>query len=161
MRFFKLQIKDLSTNKNHVEEVIADNRITSHIDYATEKFLELKKGDLGLIHIGNSPEYLVEIIERITDKSLIKGKSFGIDYRIRKISHFNDLPDTLSFKTKNKYVGFDGTYLPLKDKTTKTYKFIENWYNFITKTTMSNIELLLKQKKTNILQGLQELVKHV
>lgn len=153
-RYFKLQILDGTKKINYVDEVLDDNRITSHIDYAGKEFETLTKGDIGIIHKGNSAHCLIEIIEKIKDNNSINGMNFGINYRIKKLSFFNSIPNELKFKIDNKYIGHSGTFINLKDSNSKTYKFLQHWLDYIKPTyTMKNIIQLLKHKKQIILQG--------
>lgn len=153
-RYYKLQIKNEETGHNHVDEVIADNRITSHIDYAGKGFTQLNKGDILLVHKGSYPYCLVEIAYKINDIKNIKGTSFGIDYKVSVKSYFSDLDDNLTFKKENLQIGPNGTFNPLYQKNTKTFKFIESWLHYITmENSMKEIKKLLKYKKQIILQG--------
>lgn len=151
--YYKLQIRHGETEKNHVDEVIADNRITSHIDYAGPGFEKLNHGDVLLIHKGSYPHCLVEVVHKITDPEEINGVDFGINYRIKVLSYFKDLDDSLSFKEKNRQIGFNGTLTPLYNNT-DTLSFIKQWLSYVhhTEKMKSSIELL-KYKKQIILQG--------
>lgn len=152
-RFFKLQISDAETKINHVEEVLNDNRITSHIDYAGNMFNDILPKDIFMIHKGNQPHALVEVIEKIKDKTSIKGITFGIDYKIKKLSFFDDLPNNLDFKIKNQKVGPQGTFTYLLNES-KTKKFVRDWYNYLNPSfKMNNIISILQQKKQIVLQG--------
>ncbi|TDX94824.1 McrB family protein [Chryseobacterium daecheongense] len=151
--YYKLQIRHGETEKNHVDEVIADNRITSHIDYAGPGFEKLNHGDVLLIHKGSYPHCLVEVVHKITDPEEINGVDFGINYRIKVLSYFKDLDDSLSFKEKNRQIGFNGTLTPLYNNT-DTLSFIKQWLSYIHHTEkMKNSIELLKYKKQIILQG--------
>lgn len=151
--YYKLQIRHGDTGQNYVDEVIADNRITSHIDYAGVGFEKLNIGDILLIHKGNSPYCLVEVLYKINNSSDIKGTDFGINYKIKVLSYFKDLDNSLSFKINNSKIGFNGTFIPLYNDT-KTLLFIQEWYNYINKKEMNqNIINLLQYKKQIILQG--------
>jgi MoxR-like ATPase len=152
--YYKLQIKNDSTKVNHVDEVIADRRITSHIDYAGVGFEKLNKGDLVLVHKGSYPHSLVEVLHKITNEKEIKGTSFGIDYRVDVKSIFSELDSNLNFKKQNKQIGYDGTFIPLYDNTSKTFLFMQSWYNYIKKENeMADLKNLLFYKKQIILQG--------
>lgn len=152
--YYKLQMKNDSTKVNHVDEVIADRRITSHIDYAGVGFEKLNKGDLVLVHKGSYPHSLVEVLHKITNEKEIKGTSFGIDYRVDVKSLFSELGSNLNFKKQNKQIGYDGTFIPLYDNTSKTFLFMQSWYNYIKKENeMTDLKNLLFYKKQIILQG--------
>lgn len=147
-------MKNDSTKVNHVDEVIADRRITSHIDYAGVGFEKLNKGDLVLVHKGSYPHSLVEVLHKITNKKEIKGTSFGIDYRVDVKSLFSELDSNLNFKKQNKQIGYDGTFIPLYDNTSKTFLFMQSWHNYIKKKNeMTDLKNLLFYKKQIILQG--------
>lgn len=152
--YYKLQIKNDTTKVNHVDEVIADKRITSHIDYAGAGFEKLNKGDLVLVHKGSYPHSLVEVLYKISDEKEIKGTSFGIDYRIDVKSLFSELDSNLDFKIQNKQIGYDGTFIPLYDNTSKTFLLMKSWYTYIQKRNEINeLKSLLSYKKQIILQG--------
>ncbi|MCY1244186.1 hypothetical protein D9M72_572450 [compost metagenome] len=103
--FYKLQIRNGSTGTNHVDEVLKDGRITSHIDYAGVEFEKLNKGDVLLIHKGSYPFCLVEVQYKITNKSEINGTDFGINYKVKILSYFEDLEESLTFKKNNLKIG--------------------------------------------------------
>ncbi|WP_378106384.1 AAA family ATPase [Chryseobacterium sp. sg2396] len=152
--YYKLQMKNDSTKVNHVDEVIADNRITSHIDYAGPGFENLSKGDIVLVHKGSYPHSLVEVLYKISDENEISGASFGIDYRVDVKSLFSELDNTLDFKKQNKQIGYDGTFNPLHDNTSKTFLFIKSWYDYIEKRNyISELKKIIFYKKQIILQG--------
>lgn len=152
--YYKLQMKNDSTKVNHVDEVIADNRITSHIDYAGPGFENLNKGDIVLVHKGSYPHSLVEVLYKISDENEISGTSFGIDYRVDVKSLFSELDNTLDFKKQNKQIGYDGTFNPLYDNTSKTFLFIKSWYDYIEKKNyISELKKIIFYKKQIILQG--------
>lgn len=153
-RFFKLQILDSETKTNHVDEVLADNRITSHIDYAGQMFEHILPEDIFMIHKGNQPYCLAEVLYRITDSNEIKkGISFGIDYKIKKLGLFDDIPDSEKFKIDNQKVGPQGTFTYLFNES-KTKKFVRDWYHFLNpKFSMKTATSILKHKKQIILQG--------
>lgn len=149
--FYKLQIRNGTTKTNHVDEVLKDNRITSHIDYAGEEFEKLKKGDVLLIHKGSYPICLVEVLYKILNKTEINGTDFGINYKVKILSYFEDLEE--SFKKNNEKVGHNGTFFPLYNDT-KTLRFVKKWFDYIQiKENMENIKALLEYKKQIILQG--------
>ena len=142
INYFKLQIKDDTRGINRVNEVLADNRITSNLEYSGKAFNDLKKGDIVLVHKGNSAEVLVEILYKITDNTEITGTSFGVDYKIRILSYFKDSKNFPYHNIGENKIGFSNTFSPLTDTTTKTYYFISNWYNTIVKTNiMENIKV--------------------
>ncbi|EDP96748.1 AAA family ATPase [Kordia algicida OT-1] len=141
-RFFKLQIKDDTRNINRVDEVLADNRITSNLEYSGDTFNELEKGDIILVHKGNAAEALVEILYKITDNREIKGTSFGVDYKVKVLSYFKDSNSFPYHAIGENKIGFSNTFSPLTNTKTKTYNFILNWYSTIVKTNiMENIKV--------------------
>jgi 5-methylcytosine-specific restriction protein B len=151
--FYKLQIKNDSTGKNHVDEVLKDSRITSDIDYAGEAFENLNKGAVLLIHKGSYPICLVEVLYKIKNKSEIIGIDFGINYKIKILSYFEDLDKSLLFKKNNSKVGHNGTFSHLYNDS-KTLRFIQQWFQYIqNKENMQNKIDLLEYKKQIILQG--------
>jgi len=154
MDFYKLQIKDDTNNINRVDEVLSDNRITSNLEYSGNSFNNLKKGDIVLVHKGNAAHALVKISHKIADNSKITGANFGVNYRVELLSEFKNTKKFKNREIGENKIGFSNTFSKLIDKTTRTYKFIESWYNYITKKeTMQTIENLLKNKKQIILQG--------
>ena len=141
-RFFKLQIKDDTRNINRVDEVLADNRITSNLEYSGDAFNRLKKGDVVLVHKGNAAEAVVEILYKITNDTEIKGTSFGVDYKVKVLSYFKDSDSFPYHAIGENKIGFSNTFSPLTDTKTKTYNFILNWYSTIVKTNiMENIKV--------------------
>jgi len=149
--YYKLQIRNGTTKTNHVDEVLKDNRITSHIDYAGVEFEKLNKGDVLLIHKGSYPVCLVEVLYKITNKNEINGTDFGINYKVKILSYFEDLEE--SFKKNNEKVGHNGTFFPLYNDT-KTLRFVKKWFDYIQrKENMEDIKALLEYKKQIILQG--------
>lgn len=151
--FYKLQILSGSTRKNHVDEVLKDSRITSHIDYAGVAFENLNKGDVLLIHKGSNPVCLVEILYKIENKSEISGVNFGINYKIEILSYYKDLPESLTFKKENQKVGHNGTFFHMF-KDSRTLRFIQQWFEYIQrKKNMEKTKQLLEYKKQIILQG--------
>lgn len=151
--FYKLQIKNDATGKNHVDEVLKDSRITSDIDYAGEVFENLNKGAVLLIHKGSYPICLVEVLYKIKNKSEIIGTDFGINYKIKILSYFEDLDKSLLFKKNNSKVGPNGTFSHLYNDS-KTLRFIQQWFQYIqNKENMQDKIDLLKYKKQIILQG--------
>lgn len=151
--FYKLQIKNDATGKNHVDEVLKDSRITSDIDYAGEVFENLNKGAVLLIHKGSYPICLVEVLYKIKNKSEIIGTDFGINYKIKILSYFEDLDKSLLFKKNNSKVGPNGTFSHLYNDS-KTLRFIQQWFQYIqNKENMQDKIKLLKYKKQIILQG--------
>lgn len=153
-RYFKLQILNGTTKTNHVDEVLADNRVTSHIDYAGKAFLNLNAGDLFLIHKGSNPTCLAEVLYKITDPAEINGTDFGINYKVKVLGFYNELDDSLRFKTENKKVGHNGTFQELTNPTSQTLRFLKQWFNHITtQKKMTDYIDLLKYKKQIILQG--------
>lgn len=152
-RFFKLQIRDGSDGTNYVDEVLKDNRITSHIDYAGEMFENINKGDVFLIHKGSYPVCLVEVLYKIKNKREIIGTDFGINYKIKILSYFDDLDNSLTFKKENQKTGHNGTIAHLKNDS-PTLDFVKTWYNYISiKINMQDKIELLEYKKQIILQG--------
>ncbi|MNK18281.1 5-methylcytosine-specific restriction enzyme B [compost metagenome] len=151
--FYKLQIRNGSTGTNHVDEVLKDGRITSHIDYAGVEFEKLNKGDVLLIHKGSYPFCLVEVQYKITNKSEINGTDFGINYKVKILSYFEDLEESLTFKKNNLKIGPNGTFTPLYNDS-KTLRFIKEWFYYIEKKEKMQDKIdLLKYKKQIILQG--------
>jgi len=140
--FFKLQIKDDTRNINRVDEVLADNRITSNLEYSGETFNGLEKGDIVLVHKGNAAEALVEILYKISNNTEITGTSFGVDYKVKVLSYFKDSDSFPYHAIGENKIGFSNTFSPLTDTKTKTYNFILNWYSTIVKTNiMENIKV--------------------
>lgn len=136
-----MQIRDGSDGSNYVDEVLKDNRITAHIDYAGEQFEKLQYGDVGLIHKGSNPHSLVKILHKIQDKTKIKGTSFGIDYRVEILNFYEDLDKSFPFYDKSFKVGHNGTFSYLNEPK-KTRKFIKKWYTYIRQNTiMDNCKL--------------------
>lgn len=151
--FYKLQIRNGTTGTNHVDEVLKDGRITSHIDYAGVDFEKLNKGDVLLIHKGSNPVCLVEVLYKITNKNEINGTDFGINYRVKILSYFGDLEESLSFKKNNSKIGPNGTFTHLYNDS-KTLQFIKEWFDYIQRNeNMENIKAILEYKKQIILQG--------
>jgi hypothetical protein len=89
MEFYRLQMKDGSKGKTITDEVLSQNRITSDLEYAGEKFLSLFPGTIILIHKGSIPVALVKIKNRIPDDK-IEEPTFGVDYEIEMVSRYND-----------------------------------------------------------------------
>lgn len=148
INYFKLQIKDDTRGINRVDEVLADNRITSNLEYSGKAFNDLQKGDVVLVHKGNSAEALVEILYKITNDTEIKGTSFGVDYKVKVLSYFKDSKSFPYHDIGENKIGFSNTFSPLTDTTTKTYYFISNWYNTIVKTNiMENIKVSETRKE--------------
>ncbi len=78
----------------------------------------------------------------------------GIDYRIKKLGFFKDISKNRSFHVGLNKIGHNGTFKELKDSTTQTYKFINNWFNYLyPQKYMEDKVSLLKHKKQIILQG--------
>lgn len=141
MQYFKMQIRDGSDGKNYVDEVLKDNRITAHIDYAGEQFEKLQYGDVGLIHKGSNPHSLVKVLHKIQDKTKIKGTSFGIDYRVEILNYFKDLDKSFPFYDSSFKVGHNGTFSYLNEPK-KTRKFLKKWYTYIRQNNiMDNCKL--------------------
>jgi len=91
----------------------------------------------------------VKVDSKIVDKINIKGKSFGIDYKVEKLSNYSDISDVLDFK-----VGPHGSFHILKNNQSPTYQFILNWLNYLNpEQHMEKYIELLKYKKQIILQG--------
>ncbi|WP_396636304.1 AAA family ATPase [Maribacter sp. R77961] len=150
----KMQMKANSDGKNYADEVLSDNRITGHIDYVREKFENLNKGDIVLVHKGKHPHCLVKIDFKILDKTQLIGESFGIDYKVIKLGYYSDIPNTVDFKSNFKGLGPEGSFAILVDTTTKTYQFILSWLNYLNpQSNMEKYIQLLKYKKQIILQG--------
>jgi hypothetical protein len=126
MNYFKLQISDGSTKENFVDEVLADHRITTHIDFAKE-FIELvKPHDIVLVHKGNQPHSLVEVLYKIENKKEINGTSFGHDYKVRIISLYADVKDRRDIFPENFKIGPNGTFTHLKNNS-NTLVIIKKW----------------------------------
>ncbi len=154
MRFFKLQILDDDNKINYVDEALADNRITSNIEYAREKFNHLLNGDLVLVHKGNAAHALVKVLYKITNQDEINGISFGTDYKVQILDLFTNVKDNERLAVGRNKIGFTGTFNELIDKDTPTYQFVRDWYNLINNQFMKdNIKKLLTRKKQIILQG--------
>lgn len=49
MKFWKLQIRNGSTEENFVDEALADNRITTHEDFAAGFLKKVAPGDVVLV----------------------------------------------------------------------------------------------------------------
>ena len=124
MRFFKLQMLDDDNKINYVDEVLLDNRITSNLEYAKDKFDNLIAGDIVLVHKGNAAHALVEISHKITNNDEIKGMSFGTDYRVRILDLFSNIKNNSKFTVGKNKIGFTGTFNELIDKDTPTYQFV-------------------------------------
>jgi len=60
----KMQMKSDEDKENYADEVLADNRITGHIDFVGKNFELLSKGDIVLVHKGNSPHCLVDLQQK-------------------------------------------------------------------------------------------------
>lgn len=153
-RICKIQMKAGSNGINYADEVLADNRITGHIDYVGQAFEELKKDDIVLVHKGSHPYCLVKIVSKINDKSKIRGESFGIDYHISKLSFYSEIPNSIELKKNFKGLGPEGSFAILTNKNTTTYKFILSWLNYLNPAQhMEKYIELLRYKKQIILQG--------
>lgn len=150
----KMQMKSAADSKNYADEVLADNRISAHIDYAGKAFEGLNENDIVVVHKGKYPLCLVRIISKIEDKSRIQGESFGVDYDIEKLGFYSDIPESIAFKKNLNGLGFNGSFQILNNTSSKTYKFILNWLEYLDpKKHMENYIQLLKYKKQIILQG--------
>jgi len=145
----KMQMKSDADKRNYADEVLADNRITGHIDFVKERFENLNRGDIVLVHKGSEPHCLVEIVHKIIDKTNIKGESFGIDYSVKILSNYADISGKINFK-----VGHSGSFQILTNTNSRTYQSILSWLDYLNpKNYMENYIQLLKYKKQIILQG--------
>lgn len=153
MKYFKLQISNAETKENFVEEVIADNRITTHEEYGKGFIESVNPNDIVLVHKGNAPHYLVKVLYKIFDGKEVNGVSFGHDYKIHVLSRFKDVKQIRSLFPKDYKIGPNGTFTILKEDS-PTKDTIVNWYNYINElNNMTNTIDLLKLKKQIILQG--------
>lgn len=152
-RFYRLQMREAEKEgKRIAEEVLNQNRITAHLEYAGKGFLDLKYGDLVLIHKGSYAIALVEIIERLPET---QEPSFGIDYSIKVISHFSEALNRFPQLQKlNGSVPHSGTFYPINDSGTNTFQSLNLWYNLIMEEQhLPQMQDLLEFKKQIILQG--------
>lgn len=135
------------------DEVLSQNKITSDIEYAGERFLHLKSGSIILIHKGSIPIALVKITSKIPD-SQIKKPSFGIDYSVQIISNYNvAVKDFPELKELYQNIPFQGTFAQVENSNA-TYNRIKKWYQLVLKKeTMQDKIELLEYKKQIILQG--------
>lgn len=138
--------------KRIAEEVLKQNRITSHEDFAGKAFLDLQYGDLVMVHKGSYPMALVEIIERLPE---VQDPSFGIDYRVKILSDFTEalskFPELMKLNGATPHTG---TFFSISDPNTNTYKSVNQWYSLIMEEQfLTETENLLRYKKQIILQG--------
>jgi|26BtaG_2_1085354.scaffolds.fasta_scaffold02106_4 5-methylcytosine-specific restriction protein B len=155
MNVFKIQIADGSSKKNYVDECLAENRITTHIDFARELIETIKPGDIGIVHKGSHAVCLIKVLYKITDPTEVVGTSFGHDFKVEILQYYKELQDTFSLKDQGKNVGHNGTYTLWQENSQKpVYNFITSWYNLI-KSKMQQEEIIkvLEYKKQIILQG--------
>ncbi|REH00989.1 AAA family ATPase [Flavobacterium aquicola] len=151
--FYRMQMKAGSEGETITDEVLSQNKITSDIEYAGERFLDLKSGSIILVHKGSIPVALVKILDRIPNNQ-IKQPSFGIDYSVQIISNYNTavkaFPD-LNELYQN--MPFQGTFAQV-EKGNSTFKRINKWYQLVKKEKEMQDKIdLLEYKKQIILQG--------
>lgn len=153
MNYFKLQISNGNTKENHVDEVIADNRITTGNEHG-KGFVELvKPKDIVMVHKGNMPYCLVQVIQKITKSISIKGVSFGNDYRVNVLSYYKDIQANRAVFPENYKTGPNGTFTHLKENS-NTLAIVKKWFQHITNyNSVKEIKDILQHKKQIILQG--------
>lgn len=153
MKYFKLQIHNGTTKENFVDEAIADNRITVGEKHGKGFIEEVKPDDIVMVHKGNTPYCLVQVLHKMSDEEVKVGASFGFDYKIKVLSYFKDVKNNRSLFIKGYKTGPNGTFTNLKNNT-KTRKEIIKWFHFATNfNPMQDILDLLEYKKQIILQG--------
>lgn len=151
--FYRMQMKAGSKGETITDEVLSQNKITSDIEYAGERFLHLKSGSIILIHKGSIPIALIKTVSRIPDNQ-IKEPSFGIDYSVQTISNYNTaVKDFPELNELYQNMPFQGTFAQVENGNA-TYNRINKWYQLVLKKeTMQHKIDLLEYKKQIILQG--------
>ncbi|MBE0392687.1 AAA family ATPase [Flavobacterium sp. PL002] len=151
--FFRMQMKAGSNGDTITDEVLSQNKITSDIEYAGERFLHLKCGSVVLIHKGSIPIALVKIVDKIP-KDKIKEPSFGIDYYVEIISDYSSaIVDFPELNELYKNIPFQGTFAQVENGNA-TFNRINKWYKLVTKQKKMQDKIdLLEYKKQIILQG--------
>ena len=151
--YYRMQMKEGSDGATITDIVLSQNRITSNIEYAGDRFLNLKSGSIILVHKGSIPIALVKIVNKIPDDQ-IKQPSFGIDYNIKIISYYNKVIN--EFPELNELyqnIPFQGTFAQIENGN-PTYKRISKWFHLISKKEIMQQNIsLLKYKRQIILQG--------
>ena len=106
----------------------------------------LQIGDVIMVHEGQIPIALCEIIGNNFQSSILKEKYLHENYRRVKVLDW--------FHNKYKIKKAQGTLSRLISPKTDTWNFINNWYSTLKKQShMKNITSLLNTKKQIILQG--------
>lgn len=151
--FYRLQMKDGKDGDTISDAMLKINRITAAEDFGGPQFLDLKRGDIVVVHKGAYPLALVEVIDKVPEDQL-SDKSFGVDFTVKILSLYDD-----SYKENDKIKEMWGTFPPTGTFSalyagSETYRKVEYWYNYIkNKSMMNDVVNLLKYKKQIILQG--------
>ena len=151
--FYRLQMKAGSDGETITDRFLAINRITSDEDYAGEQFLNLRTGDIILIHKGAYPVCLVSIAHRVPENEL-STDSFGVDYAVSILSYYKEvIIENPSLNTLWGSTPRTKTFSPIYSGN-QTYSSISQWYNYIiNRDSMIETINLLKYKHQIILQG--------
>lgn len=151
--FYRLQMKDGAHGERVAEHMLDQNRITAHEDFGGDDYMNLKAGNVVLVHKSSYPIALVEIVNRIHEDENLE-KSLGVDYAVNILSWYGEvIKEDESLDTLWGSVPYTKTFSSLNSGN-QTYDKVNKWYNYIIKKkNMEDQIKLLEYKRQIILQG--------